>query len=68
MFKNIFSLVQAWLISQGRCVGCGTPLPKAVRKGSKIEEVNVICNKCGRIFLYNFTGKVYRRAPLDNNK
>jgi transcription elongation factor Elf1 len=66
MFKNIISPVQAWLISQGRCVGCGSSLPKAVKIDRKTEEVNVTCGKCGRIFLYNFILKVYRRAPLDN--
>ena len=27
MFKNVIAPVQAWLLSQGRCVGCGTQLP-----------------------------------------
>jgi len=28
MLKNMISPIQAWLISQGRCVGCGKPLDK----------------------------------------
>ncbi len=67
MFRNIISPVQAWLLSQGRCVGCGTPLKpdsKAKVIDSKSKEVKVICKKCGRIFLLNLETKKYRRAPL----
>jgi len=33
MFKNMISPIQAWLLSQGRCVGCGKPL-----EGEKSEK------------------------------
>jgi uncharacterized Zn finger protein (UPF0148 family) len=57
MFKNLISPVQAWLLSQGKCVGCGTPLAKGKKSG------NVVTCKCGRIFV-NEDGK-YRRAKLN---
>lgn len=61
MFKNVIAPVQAWLLSQGRCVGCGTPLieGKSVNhsKGEKIT-----CSKCGRIFIKEKESGKYRRA------
>jgi len=62
MFKNMIAPVQAWLLSQGKCVGCGMPLTKAkvIKKKSKDEEI-VVC-KCGRMFVYNQKTKKYRRA------
>lgn len=61
MFKSVIAPVQAWLMSMGKCVGCGMPLEKG-----KIEKKNaggdkVTC-KCGRIFIYDKTKKQYRRA------
>ncbi len=57
MFKNLIAPVQAWLLIQGKCVGCGTPLSKGKREGSKVT-----C-KCRRIYIEE-NGK-YRRARLD---
>ncbi len=57
MFKNLISPVQAWLLSQGKCVGCGTPLSKAKKVGG-----TVVC-KCKRVYIAE-NGK-YRRAKLD---
>jgi predicted nucleic acid-binding Zn-ribbon protein len=64
MFKNIIAPVQAWLLSQGRCVGCGTSLSNGKRQTKKNNEEQVTCKKCGRIFLYNHETKRYQRAPL----
>lgn len=64
MFKNIIGPVQAWLLSQGRCVGCGIALKKG--KKSELEE-ETTCKKCGRIFIYNTKTKHFRRAPLYKN-
>ena len=63
MFKNIISPVQAWLLLQGRCVGCGKSLSKGIRKKGK-EEDTVTCKTCGRIFIFDKNKKIYRRAPL----
>jgi len=64
MFKNVIVPVQAWLLSQGRCVGCGTPLSKGKREKGKGNIVKVTC-KCGRIFIYNPKTKKYRRALFE---
>jgi hypothetical protein len=52
MFKNVIAPIQSWLLSKGQCVGCGRALAK---------DKKVTC-KCGRIFIYDKTTKVYRRA------
>ena len=61
MFKNIIAPVQAWLLSQERCVGCGTPLEKGKRTKRKDKTEKVTC-QCGRIFIYDTKTKKYRRA------
>ncbi|HET7099248.1 MAG TPA: hypothetical protein VFI61_03385 [Patescibacteria group bacterium] len=61
MFKNVIAPIQAWLMSQGKCVGCGTDLSQGTAKKTKTGEL-VTCKKCGRIFVKK-DGK-YRRALL----
>jgi DNA-directed RNA polymerase subunit RPC12/RpoP len=63
MFKNVIAPIQAWLLSQGRCVGCGTDLSEGKVKNTKVGE-QVTCIKCGRIFIKNPKTKTYRRALL----
>lgn len=63
MLKNVIAPIQAWLLSQGKCVGCGTPLSKAENKSYKYGKM-VTC-KCGRIYIYNEKTKKYRRALLN---
>jgi predicted nucleic acid-binding Zn-ribbon protein len=62
MLKNVIAPIQAWLLSQGRCVGCGTDLSLGKSKMTKHGE-QVTCKKCGRIFIKK-EGK-YRRALLE---
>ena len=64
MFKNIISPVQAWLLSQGRCVGCGRELVHTKGKGL----VKVVCGQCSRMYMYDPLEKVFRRATLDEAK
>ncbi|EKD57490.1 MAG: hypothetical protein ACD_57C00265G0001 [uncultured bacterium] len=64
MFKNVIAPIQAWLLSQGKCVGCGTPLEKG-KKENHARGEKVTCNKCGRIFIHDPKIKKYRRALLD---
>ena len=59
MFKNIIAPMQAWLLSQGKCVGCGKLLAHINGK--------VICD-CGRIYMYDEGVKKFRRATLDEIK
>ena len=61
MFKNVIAPIQAWLMSQGKCVGCGTDLSLGKVRTSKSGQL-VSCVKCGRVFVKK-DGK-YRRALL----
>lgn len=62
MFKNIVAPVQAWLLSQKRCVGCGMPLSYGSKSKPRGQEA-VLC-KCKRMYIYNEEKKTYRRALL----
>jgi hypothetical protein len=57
MFKNVIAPMQAWLLSQGKCVGCGRSLE--TKQGSGMVRVD--CS-CGRIYMYDPAAKKYRRA------
>jgi len=61
MFKNVIAPIQAWLMSQGKCVGCGTDLALGKSKTVKGRTL-VTCVKCGRVFVKK--GGKYRRALL----
>jgi len=63
MFKNILGPVQAWLMSQGKCVGCGKALP--VKSGTGMVRVDCTC---GRIYMYDPAAHKYRRATLNEIK
>lgn len=63
MIKNLISPIQAWLLSQGRCVGCGAQLSHGVKKEVR-GKITVTC-KCGRIFIFDEVKRTYRRALFD---
>lgn len=63
MLKNIIAPVQAWLLSRGQCVGCGTPLSKGQAKKRNDNMTQVTC-ACGRVFVRNAGAQTYRRALL----
>lgn len=63
MLKNIIAPVQAWLLSQGKCVGCG----KELSKGEGTGFVRVRCG-CGRMYMYDTNVKRYRRATIEEAK
>lgn len=63
MLKNIIAPAQAWLLSQGRCVGCGRDLPK--KQGKGLLHIDCVC---GRVYMYDPEAKKYRRATLDETK
>lgn len=64
MLKNVVAPIQAWLISQGRCVADGQPLSEAkhVKLPNGTEKVT---HSCGRIFIYDPKLKKYRRALFE---
>lgn len=53
--------MQAWLLSQGRCVGCSMPLSKGKEEKHK-DGTKVTC-QCKRIYIKDKKGN-YRRALL----
>ena len=64
MFKNVIAPIQAWLLSQGRCVGCGRELK--LGKTVKLKDsTNKITCSCGRMFIHNPKTGSYRRALLE---
>lgn len=67
MFKNVIAPIQAWLIAQGKCVGCGTPLSQGKSKKHAKGDL-ITCNKCGRIFIKESKNGKYRRALLSEVK
>jgi len=64
MFKNIIAPVQAWLLSSGKCVGCGVKLSEGKIQKKKDGTLKVIC-KCGRIFIKDGKSGKYRRALFE---
>jgi len=60
--KNAIAPIQAWLLSQGRCVGCSMPLSGAKKRKGKKEDV-FVC-KCKRVYVKNNKTGKYRRALL----
>jgi len=61
MIKKIMAPVQAWILLQGKCVGCGKNLSlgKKVERSGNLRQV--ICS-CGRIFIFDKRTGKYRRA------
>ncbi|MEK7565769.1 MAG: hypothetical protein AAB506_01860 [Patescibacteria group bacterium] len=64
MFKNIISPVQAWLLSQGKCVGCGMTLTGGAVSKYEAGFRKVTC-KCRRIYIQEEKTGKYRRARLE---
>jgi len=64
MFKDVIAPIQAWLLSQGRCVGCGKELTKGKVKDLADGTQKITC-LCGRIFIHDPKTKKYRRALLE---
>lgn len=62
MLKNVIAPMQAWLMSQGRCVGCSQPLVKG-KKTKHAKGYKITCN-CGRVYIQNDKTKRYRRALI----
>ena len=62
MIKNLIAPIQAWLLSQGRCVGCGEDLSKGKR--APVGGRTTVTCRCGRIFIETSKNN-YRRALFD---
>jgi predicted nucleic acid-binding Zn-ribbon protein len=64
MFKSVISPIQAWLLSQARCVGCGRELSDGKKSAASKGNQKVVC-QCGRIFIRDSKNNKYRRALLE---
>ena len=64
MLKNVIAPIQAWLLSQDRCVADGQPLSTAKREKRK-DGTFKVTHTCGRIYIFNPKDKSYRRALLE---
>jgi hypothetical protein len=64
MFRNVISPIQAWLLSQKRCVGCGKELSLGKHTKGKNGNEKVVCS-CGRIYIHEVKTDKYRRALLE---
>jgi len=64
MLKNVIAPIQAWLITQGRCVADGQPLEESKREKRGDDNYRVT-HSCGRIYIYDSKTKKYRRALLE---
>lgn len=64
MFKNVIAPIQAWLLVQGRCVGCGRELKEGKIADRRDGTKKVTCT-CGRIFILDPKTNRYRRALIE---
>ncbi|MBI4057885.1 hypothetical protein HY405_01025 [Candidatus Microgenomates bacterium] len=66
MIKTLIAPVQAWFLSQGRCVGCGRELEKQkAEKSKKVTGSQRVTCACGRIFIKDGKSGKYRRALFE---
>jgi len=61
MIKHIIAPVQAWILLQGKCVGCGRSLSLG-RKFERQDNTQKVVCACGRIFIFDKRRGKYRRA------
>jgi len=64
MFKNVIAPIQAWLLSQGKCVADGKLL-KDSKKIKRKDGTYRVTHSCGRIYIYDPKTKKFRRALLE---
>lgn len=62
MFRSLIAPVQAWLLSQGQCVGCGMPIENGQKRNKKDGSELYMC-KCGRGYM-KLGEKKFRRARM----
>ncbi len=59
--------VQAWILLQGKCVGCGRTLATGHKLERGDNSQQVTC-QCGRIFIFDKRRGKYRRAQRQEIK
>lgn len=63
MIKKILAPVQAWILLQGKCVGCGRNLSLGRKFERRDNTQKIICT-CGRIFIFDKRKGKYHRATF----
>lgn len=63
MIKRIFAPVQAWLLLQGKCAGCGRDLSLSRKFERQDNSQKAVCH-CGRIYIFDKRRGKYRRASF----
>lgn len=64
MLKNAIAPIQAWLLSQGRCVGCGKSL-SSMKSAKRKDGTHKVTCECRRVFVYDPKKEIYRRALIE---
>lgn len=64
MIKKIIAPVQAWILLQGKCVGCGKNLMLGRKFKRSDNKDKVICS-CTRIFIFDKRTGKYKRASIE---
>jgi hypothetical protein len=65
MIKSVIAPVQAWILLQGKCVGCGRSLSLASKFERGDNTQKVVC-KCRRIFIFDKrTGRFHRATKKE---
>ncbi|KKR50474.1 MAG: hypothetical protein UT84_C0011G0020 [Candidatus Curtissbacteria bacterium GW2011_GWA1_40_16] len=67
MIKKILAPVQAWILLQGKCVGCGKNLSLA-RKFERVDNSQKVICSCNRIFIFDKRIGRYKRATIEEAK
>jgi len=63
MIKRLLAPVQAWILLQGKCVGCGQNLSLG-RKVERLDNSQKVICACGRIYIFDKRRGKYRRATF----
>ncbi|OGD88315.1 hypothetical protein A3D81_02400 [Candidatus Curtissbacteria bacterium RIFCSPHIGHO2_02_FULL_40_17] len=63
MIKRLLAPVQAWILLQGKCPGCGKHLSLGRKFERSDNSQKIICS-CGRIYIFDKRKGKYRRAAF----
>jgi len=64
VIKKILAPVQAWILLQGKCAGCGRNLAQAKKVEISGNSQKVIC-RCSRIYIFDKRRGKYHRATFE---
>jgi len=64
VIKKILAPVQAWILLQGKCAGCGRNLSGAKKVEISGSLQKVIC-RCSRIYIFDKRRGRYHRATFE---